>query len=53
MTAKTKAQLMARLRKQRLAAGLARLELWIARDDHAKVKKFAENLKKRRKGNQP
>ena len=47
MTAIPKTELMARLRKQRKAAGLVRLELWLPRDLHDKVRKYAANLDKK------
>ena len=39
---------MADLRKRRTAAGLRRLELWVAPAQHEAVKKFALSLKSSR-----
>ena len=47
MTAIPKSEFMARLRKQRKAAGLVRLELWLPRDLHDRVRKYVANLDKK------
>lgn len=49
MTARPKSELMARLREQRRALGLKRLELWAKPEHHDKIKAYAETLKGKEK----
>lgn len=44
MTAKDKASLMRRLRAQREAAGMVQLNVWVRREDVAKVRKYVARL---------
>lgn len=48
MAAKGKAELMARLRKQRQRDGFVQVNVWAHRDDAAKVRQYAAKLAKRR-----
>ena len=48
MTAKPKSEMMARLREQRRAEGLVRVEVWAKPEHVAEIREFAEKIKKRR-----
>jgi hypothetical protein len=50
MTSKPKSELMARLREERRAAGLKRLEIWAKPEHHAEIKRLVEQLAQNEKG---
>lgn len=46
MTAKPTAARVAALRERRVADGLARLELWARPEHHARIRAYAERLRR-------